>query len=215
MRSECGARARNDTLRTRAASGIMLTGTTTGPGGAFPGLGQAGAGNARVRARGPSLPGWSDRTGSNVLPRPRKPGLELRPRAESPDGKSRGGTPIGERAPSLPSPASGRGERDKGARRIARCGGWLNTSVGVPLPFFLGRRSPDEAKRNPGSSIQAGTPFPDFASLHPGYSSYRTQNSGADRVAGTHSLIRPPRSETERGRGTARLRGGGGMQRLS
>ncbi len=40
-----------DTLRTRAASGIMLTGTTTGPGGAFPGLGQAGAGNARVRAR--------------------------------------------------------------------------------------------------------------------------------------------------------------------
>src|ERR1700689_4605943 len=40
-----------DTLRSRAASGIMLTGTTTGPGGAFPGLGQAGAGNARVRAR--------------------------------------------------------------------------------------------------------------------------------------------------------------------
>ena len=29
-----------------------LTGTTTGPGGAFPGLGQAGAGNARGRARG-------------------------------------------------------------------------------------------------------------------------------------------------------------------
>ena len=49
MRSECGARGRNDTLRTRAALGIMLTGTTTGPGGAFPGLGQAGAGNARVR----------------------------------------------------------------------------------------------------------------------------------------------------------------------
>ena len=95
--SECGARARNDTLRSRAASGITLTGTTTGPGGAFPGLGQAGAGNARARARGPSLPGWSDRTGSNVLPRPRKPGLELRPRAESPDGKSRSGTPIGER----------------------------------------------------------------------------------------------------------------------
>ena len=47
MRSECGARARNDTLRSRAASGIMLTGIMTGPGGAFPGLGQAGAGNAR------------------------------------------------------------------------------------------------------------------------------------------------------------------------
>ena len=77
--------------------GHHLTGTMTGPGGAFPGLGQAGAGNARVRTRGPLLPGWSDRSGSNVLPRPRKPGLELRPRAESPDGKSRGGTPIGER----------------------------------------------------------------------------------------------------------------------
>jgi hypothetical protein len=49
--SECGARAWSDTLRSRAASGIMLTGTTTGPGGAFPGLGQAGAGNARVRAQ--------------------------------------------------------------------------------------------------------------------------------------------------------------------
>jgi hypothetical protein len=51
MRSECGARARNDTIRTRAALGIMLTGTTTGPGGAFPGLGQAGAGNARGTVR--------------------------------------------------------------------------------------------------------------------------------------------------------------------
>ena len=56
MRSECGARARNDTLHVRAASGIMLADITTGPGGAFPGLGQAGAGNARVRARGLRLP---------------------------------------------------------------------------------------------------------------------------------------------------------------
>ena len=55
MRSECGARARSHTLRTRAASGIMRTGITTGLGGAFPGLGQAGAGNARVKAQRPYL----------------------------------------------------------------------------------------------------------------------------------------------------------------
>ena len=64
--SECGARARNDTLRSRAASGIMLTGTTTGPGGAFPGLGQAGAGNARVRSARSPPPGWGGLTGSSA-----------------------------------------------------------------------------------------------------------------------------------------------------
>jgi hypothetical protein len=47
-RSECGARARKDTVRSRAASGIMLFGTTADAGGAFPGLGQVGAGNARL-----------------------------------------------------------------------------------------------------------------------------------------------------------------------
>jgi len=52
-----------------AALGIMLTGTTTGPGSAFPGLGQAGAGNARVRARGLCLPveaGLQDQTSCHV-----------------------------------------------------------------------------------------------------------------------------------------------------
>ena len=90
-----------------------------------------------------------------------------------------------------------------------RRGGWLNTSVGVPLPFFFGRRSPDEAQRNPGSSIQAGTPFPDFASLHPGYSSYRTQNSGAERVAGTLYFVRHPEvlGAAEADRAFARWRG--------
>src|SRR6202021_1939304 len=38
-RSECGARARNDTVRSRAVPGIFLSGTTAGAGGAFPGLG--------------------------------------------------------------------------------------------------------------------------------------------------------------------------------
>ena len=39
VRSECGARGRNDTLRTRAASGIMQAGITTGRWGAATGLG--------------------------------------------------------------------------------------------------------------------------------------------------------------------------------
>ena len=49
--------------------GHHLTGTTTGPGGAFPGLGQAGAGNACVRARGLCSPVGAtvqDRTSCHV-----------------------------------------------------------------------------------------------------------------------------------------------------
>ena len=53
------APARGFAHRSRAASGIMLSGTTAGVGGAFPGLGQAKAGNALPERR------------------PRKPGLEL------------------------------------------------------------------------------------------------------------------------------------------
>jgi hypothetical protein len=98
MRSECGARARFR-KPLPGSFGHHLTGTTTGPGGAFPGLGLAGAGNARLGTRGLFLPveeGIQDRTSRLV---PRKPGLKLRPRAERPNGKSRGGTPTGERVP--------------------------------------------------------------------------------------------------------------------
>ena len=94
-----GARARISSLPLPGSFGHHRTGTMTGPGGAFPGLGLAGAGNARGRTRGLSAPVGSNLTGSNVPPRPRKPGLELRPRAERPNGKSRGGTPTGERVP--------------------------------------------------------------------------------------------------------------------
>ena len=117
--------ARNDTLRTRAASGIMLTGTTTGPGGAFPGLGQAGAGNARVRTQGLRSPVGAtvqDRTSCRV------PGSLAWSCAQGPKAltvRAVSGTPIGERVPA------------RGARRTVRRGGWLNTSVGVPLPFFF------------------------------------------------------------------------------
>jgi hypothetical protein len=67
----------------------MLAGTTAGAGGAFPGLGlglglglgqgQAGAGNARLAAH--DLSEYRDRA---LSPRPRKPGLELSERGESP-----------------------------------------------------------------------------------------------------------------------------------
>ena len=69
---ECGASAvpaRGLASRTRAASGITLTGTTTGPGGAFPGLGQAGAGNAHLGTQGLRPPvgaGLRDRTSRHV-----------------------------------------------------------------------------------------------------------------------------------------------------
>jgi hypothetical protein len=69
----------NDTVRSRAALGIMLAGTTAGAGGAFPGLGQAGAGNARLAAH--DLSEYRDHA---LSPRPRKPGLELSERGESP-----------------------------------------------------------------------------------------------------------------------------------
>jgi hypothetical protein len=100
MRSECGARGRNDTVRSRAALGIMLAGITTGPGGAFPGLGQAGAGNARLAARSLSPPGWGEL--DKTMRSRRIPGSlawSCAQRAKAPDGKSRGGTPTDERVP--------------------------------------------------------------------------------------------------------------------
>jgi hypothetical protein len=72
MRSECGARARNDTIRDRAVSGIMPAGTTAGAGGAFPGLGQAGTGNARS-ANGLGLAAASQEAWPETAPEGRKP----------------------------------------------------------------------------------------------------------------------------------------------
>ncbi len=103
MRSECGARGRNDTLRTRAASGIMQAGITTGRWGAATGLGQVWAGNARnncVRC----CPRKGERHRSAFSPRPRKPGLKPRAAGESPPRQNRGGTPTGE----LPRKGGGR-----------------------------------------------------------------------------------------------------------
>ena len=66
-------------LRSRAASGHQSPGTTTGAGGA--------------------PLGWDRRRRvTPVRPRPRKPGLKLSLRDETPFGESRGGTPTGGRA---------------------------------------------------------------------------------------------------------------------
>ena len=83
VRSECGARARNDTLRTRAVPGIMRSATTSGPWGATTGLGQVGAGNARSNCVRCCLR-KEGRYRSALRPRPRKPGLEPRATGESP-----------------------------------------------------------------------------------------------------------------------------------
>ena len=65
---------------TRAVPGIMLTGTTTGPWGAATGLGQETTGNARSNHVPGSL-AWNRAIETSSL-----------------TGKSRGGTPRGERA---------------------------------------------------------------------------------------------------------------------
>ena len=64
---ECGTRGRACNPRA-GGFGHQLSGTTTGARGAFAGVGQAGAGNARSK-------GYVKR----VPPRPRKPGLRLSP----------------------------------------------------------------------------------------------------------------------------------------
>jgi hypothetical protein len=78
----------------------MLAGTTAGAWGAATGLGQERTGNARSAGQ-PAYDLYRKTgfrfSGSCALPRPRKPGLELRRTGESPAGKSRGGTPTGER----------------------------------------------------------------------------------------------------------------------
>jgi hypothetical protein len=61
------------------------------------------------------------------------PGAEQKGR--KPPGKSRGGTPTGERPPPYPPPHAG--EDKEGARRIRRCGSLTHASVGVPPPFIL------------------------------------------------------------------------------
>jgi hypothetical protein len=62
LRSESGPRGRNDTVRSRAAPGIMSAGITTGAWGAATGLGQESAGNARAD-RVPGNLAWSRKSG--------------------------------------------------------------------------------------------------------------------------------------------------------
>src|ERR1700689_5217245 len=55
----------------------------------------------------------------------------------TPFGENRGGTPIGERAPSKNSRASGRTKRQGRVPHPQRCGGCNTAPVGVPLPSFF------------------------------------------------------------------------------
>jgi hypothetical protein len=78
-RSECGARGREDTARPRAASGIIRPALRPVRE-VLPGLGQAGAGNARLAAPSLSPPGWGER---DKAKRPRRvPGNMAWSRAE-------------------------------------------------------------------------------------------------------------------------------------
>jgi hypothetical protein len=138
VRSECGARGRTDTRRTRAASGIMQAGITTGRWGAATGLGQVWAGNARnncVRC----CPRKGERHRSAFLPRPRKPGLKSRAAGESPHVR----TAVERRQASCPLhilPPCGGGHG--GGQRPCQLHGRLEqASVGVPLPFLFGAAS--------------------------------------------------------------------------
>ena len=122
VRSECGARARNDTFRSRAVPGIMRSATTSAPWGATTGLGQAGAGNARSQLR-PMLPpeGGTSQIGAPATSQEAWPGAARHGR--KPVRQNRGGTPTGERIRKM--------------RGRASCtAGRKQASVGVPLPFL-------------------------------------------------------------------------------
>jgi len=97
-------------LRSRAASGIMPTGIRTGPGGAALDWDRRARVTPAETVRDLRSPVGAAFSDCALLPRPRKPGLKLSRTGGSPSGKSRGGTPTGERDPPI-------------ARRIERCGG--------------------------------------------------------------------------------------------
>ena len=123
--------------------------------------------HARRSARS-LLPGWSELTGSSVLPSPRKPGLELsvgvRSLTQEPWWNAdRRACPL----PILPR-KRGRGKR-KGARRIARCGGWTHVCR-RSASFFLSRCSPISLRfiRACTSTANGWCVFRRFASLFSG-----------------------------------------------
>jgi hypothetical protein len=111
--------------------------------------------------------------------------------------QSRGGTPNGERA--LQS-----------ARRIERCGWYRPASFGVPLPFFFLRTSWLEAK-----IVRYRPPPPAFSGEDRGgerevrsFIAARDDDSGADRIARTRSLVSS--APAVAGEGDHAKHGGGG-----
>ena len=172
---ECGARAapaRGFAIRSQAAPGII--GPALRPVWEVRSLDwdKAGAGNARFRNARSPCPGWRGLTGSNVPPRPRKPGLELRPRAERPNGKSRGGTPTGERPPPFPPPRAGEG--GEGVAAVPQHGIMRHASVGVPLPLGLSWSCVMISESQATVAGESGR-----RSIQAGFSRSDKQNSGA------------------------------------
>jgi hypothetical protein len=186
MRSECGARGRSRNPHP-GGFGHHLAGTTTGPGGAFPGLGLMGAGNARGRARGLCAPvgaAIQDRTSCFV---PGNLAWSWCLRAARPKGVSR----CAERRQA--SALFMRACRADEAR-------WLLNSVcrRSAFPFFFRRCERSEAVETGGAVTQAPQEFCCFVAepvVGPATSagavwlvSMTRQNSGVKAAARTTSI---------------------------
>ena len=128
----------------------------TGLGGAFPGLGQAGAGIARGTARGLCSPVGASSTGPSVLPSPRKPGLAGAERRRSlADARAAVERRQASVPPPNPPPQAGEG-KEKGCaphREMRRLGPRLS-AFRFPFLFsqFVGRMKRSVIR---GSSIRS------------------------------------------------------------
>ncbi len=180
--------------------GHHLTGTTTGPGGAFPGLGQAGAGNARLAAQGSSPPVGRAFKDHALSPRPRKPGLELSERGESPLVRAA----VERRQASA--------LRSARAARKARTVG--HALVGVPPPFLfvVAIRSEVFQPLIPAQAgIQSGSPRKRGRAEKNRSCYSRSTKLGRGCVARRVLLVRPRGVKRSGGGGPPRRGGGGGM----
>jgi hypothetical protein len=127
----------------------MLAGITTGAWGAATGLGQEGAGNARLAKQSASREAW--------------PGAELGP--DRPN-ESRGGTPTGGPPPCLPL-----GGCSEGGAAPARRGGWTTRLSAFRLPCLFCEDDPNSSETTAGTVRDSAR--------KEGNRQCRTQSSGA------------------------------------
>ena len=119
VRSECGARARNDTFRSRAVPGIMRSATTSAPWGAPLDWDRRGRVTPASTASD-AASGGSSQIG--VLATSQETWPEVARSGRKPASQSRGGTPIGVHLLLEARPCEQHGRLDR-------------ASVGVPYPF--------------------------------------------------------------------------------